>query len=360
MTLVFNLLSYRPVSTGLSIYVERLLQAWHGPLPPQLKLSSDGSLVYSTDPFLPSCINSYLMRFASSLAAAQYLVPTKHIIRSSSPSQIYSPYPDYLWSARNIPQTVTCHDLSTLYFPNSRRAYIYARHILPKHLSAAARIVAISKSVANQLVDLDIPPSKVEVVYNGVDICPPSSPINKGFDCVCIARHSRNKNLPLTLFGFHKFLCQQPDWPGSLIVIGSSGRLTHTLHKLANKLSLTDRVKWVSHLQDHELRSLLTSAFCLISSSLMEGFDYPLLEAQSLGLPTLASSIPVHEELHHNTALFFSLDDYGDTMAHQLLRLSREPGLWRQLSQAGLCNAAAHSSQRQAQELQHLLQGPIP
>ena len=104
----------------------------------------------------------------------------------------------------------------------------------------------------------------------------------------------------------------------------------------------------------------MRSAFCLISPSLMEGFDYPLLEAQALGLPTLASRIPVHQELHSEASLLFELEDGGDTMACLLMRLDRDPALWRQLSQAGLRNASARSSQRQASELHHLLSAPRP
>jgi hypothetical protein len=47
-------------------------------------------------------------------------------------------------------------------------------------------------------------------------------------------------------------------------------------------------------------------------------------------------------------------------MACLLQRLDREPALWRQLSQAGLRNAALHTSQRQATHLHQLLQTPLP
>ena len=360
MTLLFNLLLYRPLSTGLSIYVQRLLSSWDGCIPPQLRLSCDGDLLLSRDPSLPLCQNSALMRLALSLAAVQYLVPVAGYLRSESASQIYCPFPDFLWAARHLPQTITCHDLSTLFYPNSRRAYLYARYVLPRHFHAATSIVAISRTVASQLIDVGIPPSKIEVIHNGVS--PESAPIKQqaGFDLVSIARHSRNKNLSLLLRGFQKFLRQQPDWPGCLIIIGSIGTATHALHQLERELVLADRVHWISELPSTQLRSLLLRSFCLISSSLMEGFDYPLLEAQALGLPTLASRIPVHEELHREAALLFEIHEYGDTMAHQMLRLCREPAHWRQLSQAGLRNAAAHTIQRQVSELHQLLHKPLP
>ena len=64
----------------------------------------------------------------------------------------------------------------------------------------------------------------------------------------------------------------------------------------------------------------------------MEGFDYPLFEAQARGLPTLASRIPVHE-VHGESALLF--DDDGGVVSH-CLAAARDPSLWLQLSQTGL------------------------
>jgi glycosyltransferase involved in cell wall biosynthesis len=142
--------------------------------------------------------------------------------------------------------------------------------------------------------------------------------------------------------------------------VGGPDRCTPALLRQQHEMGLEGRVLWIDRLPEAELFTLLRSAFCLISTSLMEGFDYPLLEAQALGLPTLASRIPVHEELHKSSALLFELNDHGNTIAHQLRRLSREPALWRQLSQAGLRNAAAHTSRCQARELHQLLQDPLP
>jgi glycosyltransferase involved in cell wall biosynthesis len=85
---------------------------------------------------------------------------------------------------------------------------------------------------------------------------------------VVLARHDRNKNVQLALEGFARFLV----------------------------LNLDSRISWLALLTDQELAQILRQAFCLVSCSLMEGFDLPLLEAQAIGLPTLASDIEVHRD----------------------------------------------------------------
>ena len=58
-SVLFNLLPYRPVSTELNHYVERLLTAWPKatgePLPLQLRLDAMGSPELSIDALLPGC-----------------------------------------------------------------------------------------------------------------------------------------------------------------------------------------------------------------------------------------------------------------------------------------------------------------
>lgn len=359
--LLFNLLPYRPAPTGLSRYVQRLLAAWpEQPLPLQLRLSPAGSAELSRSPELSSEQYSAWMRHLQAQAVVQHAVPVRRLLRHQLPERVYSPYTDWLWALPKVPQVITCHDLTPLHLPNSRRAYWRIRLWLPQHLQRARLVVAISRSVADQLVSTGFPADRIAVVLNGVE--PVADPLSApaGGDCVVLARHARNKNVALALDGFAAFLAHAPHWPGHLWVVGGFDRSTPALLRRQRELGLEGRVCWVQRLSEPELQNLLRSAFCLISPSLMEGFDYPLLEAQALGLPTLASRIPVHEELHREAALLFELQDCGSTMAHQLLRLSREPALWRQLSQAGLRNAATHTSQRQARELHQLLQGPLP
>ena len=41
-------------------------------------------------------------------------------------------------------------------------------------------------------------------------------------------------------------------------------------------------MSWVNHLEEDQLERQMRVSYCLISPSLMEGFDYPLFEAQAL------------------------------------------------------------------------------
>jgi glycosyltransferase involved in cell wall biosynthesis len=359
-SVLFNLLPYRPASTGLSHYVERLLTTWPKatgePLPLQLRLDASGSTELSSDALLPGCKYSRRMRWLQASALVQHGVDFKRLVDKVNPTLIYSPYTDFLFGIGDCPQVLTCHDLTPLYFPSSRRSYWRSRLWLPLHLRRALKVIAISQSVADHLVNTGISAKRIEVIPNGVEtiVDPLGGPV--GYDFLMLTRHAINKNIALALKGFSRFLLLEPGWPGRLVVVGNEGRETSRLKQLESDLGLHGRVSWVNHLDEHQLERQMRVSYCLISPSLMEGFDYPLFEAQALGLPTLASDISVHQEFHCDAALLFDLHDDGIDCSKKLHDLVSNPALWRELSLRGIDNAKRYSLPRQAASICALLE----
>ena len=140
-----------------------------------------------------------------------------------------------------------------------------------------------------------------------------------------------------------------------MVVVGQPDGLTAGLQRLAKELGIDSRIRWINDLEPAALEKQLFGSFCLVSASFMEGFDYPLLEAQAFGLPTLASDIPVHRELHEGNSLFFRFGDNGISLGNELKCLSRDNSLWHQLSKAGLINAQKFTLAGQVKEITEVL-----
>jgi len=290
-----------------------------------------------------------------SLSAVQTAVPVKKLIDKVNPRIIYSPYTDALLPITSCKQIITCHDLTPLYYPNSRRAYLRSKYWLPLHLNKADRLIAISHAVANQLIDHGIESQNIDVVPNGIEqsVHQISQPLSR--DILVIARHARNKNVELALVGYAKLLQLYRSWEGYLVVVGQHDRCSPRLKYLERELGLCGRIKWIKSVSDSELEECYARAFCLISPSLMEGFDYPLLEAQARGLPTLASNISVHREFHETASLFFDIYDSGKSLGSQLYRLVHDINLWHELSHKGIANSKKYSIEKQLKLVLSLL-----
>lgn len=354
-SIVVNALNFYPAPTGLSVYARRTLPG----LAQRLDMDV---LAFAEDHFglqryvqggLPINLNSRRASLVTAKALSQYVI--KYEPELAEASLIYAPFTDLLWRLSHKLQVITCHDLTPLVYPNSLAAYWHVRTVQLSACRAASRVIAISQWVADQLVVQGLPAQQIEVIANGV---PPATRTHhnpSGHDVVLLARHDRNKNVLLALQGFERFLALNPDWPGRLLIIGRSGRCTPQLMRASRALNLESRISWLSSLTDQQLAGVLAQAFCLLSCSLMEGFDFPLLEAQAIGLPTLASDIPVHRELHREASLLFEIDDNGESLARGLHELARNAALWSQLSNSGYNNASNYTLDRQSDQISQLL-----
>jgi glycosyltransferase involved in cell wall biosynthesis len=67
----------------------------------------------------------------------------------------------------------------------------------------------------------------------------------------------------------------------------------------------------------------------------MEGFDYPVLEANAEGLPTLLSDIPVHREFYSESSEFFEAENDPFYLVDSIIKLASDRLYWSKLSIAG-------------------------
>ena len=123
------------------------------------------------------------------------------------------------------------------------------------------------------------------------------------------------------------------------------------MQRLHRQLPRPEQVELIEELPKDQLVTCLRSSLALLSASTEEGFDYPVLEAKAEGIPTVISDIPVHQEFHAESSLFFPVDDDGTVLAGHLIDLCRDQTLWRDLSQRGLVLARSLSVECQVEAI---------
>ena len=93
-------------------------------------------------------------------------------------------------------------------------------------------------------------------------------------------------------------------------------------------------------MSDHELAELLRGATALVFPSLYEGFGLPIVEAQALGCPVIASDRASIPEVAGDGALYFDALDPAQAVA--LVR-SLDAGTREGLVQRGHANVARYT-----------------
>ncbi|MDO6386057.1 glycosyltransferase family 1 protein [Uliginosibacterium sp. 31-12] len=110
----------------------------------------------------------------------------------------------------------------------------------------------------------------------------------------------------------------------------------------------------LGYLPASALSELYASARYLAFPSHFEGFGLPVLEAQSHGLPVIASDIPVLREVAGEGALFFPPGD-ARALADCMKSLHDDDALFSALSKKALANATRFSWEKAARETGELI-----
>ena len=362
MALLINLLPWMPGHSGFGSYVQRVVPALPGW---RLQLAASGSATLLEPrhwtPHLPEASSSGLSRLLQAYGLSQHGFSIKtllaqHGLGLDDLGCVYSPFLDALLALpQQTPQVITCHDLTPLLMPNSRKAWLRYRFWLPLHLRKAQTIIAISRRVADHLLAFGIDGRKLTVIPNGIEVCGPPVAAPASDDLIVLARHDGNKNLLAFMKALAGVQRQLPGWSGTVRIIGRDGRQTAALRRLHQALPRPRQVQLIPALGAPQLRQAMRQSLALVSASAEEGFDYPVLEAKAEGLPTVLSDIAVHREFHHDSSLFFPPDDDGTMLAAHLGNLLRDGALWQQLSQAGYALAQQMSVGRQVAQIQALI-----
>lgn len=342
MTTLINLLSWRPGFSGFGSYVQRVIPGVPGM---SLQVNDVGEpVVLMPDQWgttVPGWSQSWKMRSLQRAGLLQHGLNLDALLHSHGKTfdkfeVIYSPLFDALLNSPQIPQLITCHDLTPLVKANSRKAWLLYRFWQPRHVRAASRLIAISGYVADQLLRYGAIADRLVVIPNGVQIVRSRVTEPRTENLLVIARHDRNKNLLGLLRCVAYAQRMLPHWNGIVTIVGRGGtQHSKFIQKACSELPRPEKVRLCANLSQEILIDLMRNSLALVSASTEEGFDYPILEAKAEGIPTLISNILVHLEFHSESSLFFPVDDDGSIFSSQLRRLLIDRSAWAELSTRG-------------------------
>ncbi|MGL3606261.1 glycosyltransferase family 4 protein [Rhizobium sp. G187] len=250
----------------------------------------------------------------------------------------------------DLPTIVTIHDLVWLKAPETMRwqTWLGERAFMVASLKRARHIVADSEATAEDITAFyPDAAGRVDVIYPGLTTLPPPGgrpliPMDdqgqKERYALFVGTLEPRKNLAQLLQAFASI-------PSSslsglkLVIAGGQGWRMGDLSALISHHGIQDRVVLTGFVSDAELAQLYASADFLLMPSLYEGFGFPIIEAQSFGVPVITSNRSSMPEVAGDGAVFVNPDDSA-AIADAIQRLHSDRELREQLGELGRLNTA--------------------
>jgi glycosyltransferase involved in cell wall biosynthesis len=218
------------------------------------------------------------------LAASRARIELLHMLAFPTP---------LLWRGKAV---ITVHDATPWLHRDtlSPGMRYYYGPLYKQALRRAAGVITVSRAArADLTIALGLPPERIHVTHNGVDLCffqtePPRGP--RAPYLLAVGTLEPRKNIPLLLDAFRELRAEGRDL--QLVLVGRQG--------WADSLPLGDlaaHVRLTGAIPDSELAELYAGAACFVLPSLYEGFGLSLAEAMAAGTPAVASDIPALREI---------------------------------------------------------------
>ncbi|MFN4343134.1 MAG: glycosyltransferase [Azonexus sp.] len=207
-------------------------------------------------------------------------------------------------------------------------------------------IICVSQGVADVLKGYGLATQRLRVVHNAIDIQTPlSEPVSPG--CVAgsivigtVGRLNELKSVDHLIKAIARL--REEGLSVYCLVVGE-GEERQNLEQLAASLGVSDVVRFAGF-QAAPLGWVQAMDICVLCSS-KEGFPRVVLEAMLAAKPVVGSDVNGTRELvvNEETGLLYAYGDIPE-LAASLRRLVQDPGLRREMGNAGRHRVAAHYS----------------
>ena len=252
---------------------------------------------------------------------------------------------------------VTIHDCIHLMFPQylpNRLAPYYARTFIGLAARRAERVLTVSESSKRDILRfVDIPPERIDVIYNAYDERFSRAPREEDVERVreryqlhgefvlYAGNVKPHKNVERLIDAFHLVRHRGLD-DLKLVVIGDELTKYTALRRAVHRHNLHKYVRFLGYLPEDTLAVMYRLAAVFVFPSLYEGFGLPPLEAMASGTPVVTSNVSSLPEVAGDAALLVNPLD-AEAIADGIERVLTDRALNADLRRRGLARARQFS-----------------
>ncbi len=238
---------------------------------------------------------------------------------------------------------VTVHGLEYEFCPQAYSFWerLYMRASIRFSCRTASTVVCVSENTKRDVMRLyQVPEEKIRVVYEGF-----SQPVNSQQSTkrhekpylLFVGRLEERKNIVRIIEAFET-LKERYGIPHRLVLAGKSGFGYGKISIRSQASGIRNEILEVGYVTEAEKWELLRNADIFLFPTLYEGFGIPILEAQSVGVPVVASDTSSMPEVGGEGAVY--ADPYSaESIADGIRKVLSDSGFRDDIIEKGLVNA---------------------
>jgi glycosyltransferase involved in cell wall biosynthesis len=234
----------------------------------------------------------------------------KRLIKTLNIDIIHFPCPWFI--PKNLKSITTVHDMTEFHIRkyNTINNYI-KREMIKWTFKNSSDIIVVSQNTYEDVIGYF--QGNVYTIYNGGGelnekvfrsdtLLKKHNLVSKNY-FVFIGTLQKHKNINNLIEAYNIFILSNLSLTIKLVLIGKKDNALNDIHKKIEEYSIQNYVQILGYMPEEEKNKILQEAFCLLYPSLYEGFGFPILDAQSRGIPVITSNISSMPEISGEGAL---------------------------------------------------------
>lgn len=260
---------------------------------------------------------------------------------------------------------VTVYDMVYKQYPETMAKKNIARleRDLIRSVNRADIIITISENSKKEIIEyLNIPESKIEIVYPGVEL----QQYNKTYSAIekeCIKKKYNlpeeyilylgtlepRKNIESIIDSYAQY---KKNYTGKLklIIAGKKGWMFESIFEMVKKNNLQEDIIFIGYVDERDKPLLYKMSRMFIFPSLYEGFGMPVLEAMAAGVPVITSNNSSIPEVAGEAAILLNAQDI-EGMVVAINQLDKDSSLRKKLILEGLKQSSKFTWENSIEQL---------
>ncbi len=233
-------------------------------------------------------------------------------------------------------------------------------------LYSKSLIVAMSKSTADDLLQLGIPRENIRIIGPGCSY--PSNqrvPLEMRSQKLigCVSRLMHYKGLQFAIEAISRI---QKELPDIKLEVAGSGPYREELEELARHIGVDTNVTFLGRVSEQRKLKLYRESRAILLPSIREGYGLSVIEANSVGTPAIGWNVPgLRDSIIDNTTGLLASFPSSRDLARQIHNIMTDDSTWCSMSESAWKWANNHSWDRSAKDfgdfIDHALRShPIP